>query len=242
MSTWIFRFAPALLLAGCVGGGLSLGGGEPAVSLTRDQIAVSGPRGFCVDPEATRDDGESGFAVFGNCAAVSGSRLSRQPQTPAVLTAAISAPSEDGGIEGALADLSGFFRSPDGARVLSRSGDPETVEVLQTFVAGEVFYLRATDVSPGVVPGVEDTYWRAYFDIGARIATLSVLAVEGEGTAEAAQLSVLESFVAATIADNPVTPLDTAEPAPGAETDAPAENPGLFNSGFFRRIVGSGQG
>ena len=237
MSTWISRFAPALLLlflAGCVG--MGLGGESDRVALTDDRIMLVGPRGFCIDPSETRNTGPDGFAVFGNCAGLSGSRFTRQPQAPAVLTGAISEPSDEGGISASLATLPAFFRSPDGARLLSRAGDPETVEVLQSFVAGDVFYLRASDSSPGSVPGVQDTYWRAYFDLGPRIITLSVLALEGEATDEAAQLSVLESFVSETSAANPT--------GGSAESAAPAEagGSGLFNSGIFRRILSPERG
>ncbi len=233
MFTWISRLLPVVLVSGCVG--MGTGGGTDRAVLTSDQIALVGPRGFCVDAEETRDSGLAGFAVFGNCASLSGSRFARQPQTPAVLTAAVSEPSEDGGISASLETLPPFFRSADGARVLSRSGDPETVEVLQSFVAGEVFYLRASDTSPGVVPGVQDVYWRAYFDVGPRIATLSVLALDGEPTSEAAQLSILEAFVSQTQAAN------LGETGTTGAAEEP-DTPGLFNSGFFQRILGPRQG
>ena len=206
--------------------GFGLGGETDRVALTADQITVVGPRGFCVDAEETR----ASSAVFGNCAALSGSRFTRQPEAPAVLTAALSEPSEEGGITVSMDTLAEFFRSTDGAQVLSRTGDPETVEVLQSFVAGDVFFLRAADSSPGM-PGVQDVYWRAYFDIGPRIATLSVLALDGERTDEAAQLSILESFVVETRAANTV-----ATDADASVPDAPRQ--GLFNSGFFQRILG----
>lgn len=228
MSTWTFRLAPALLLAGCLSTGL--GGGVDRVALTSDQLPVMAPPGFCVDPTETRDNGAAAFVLFGNCAAVTDQRLARQPQNHAILTAAISEPATEGGIAASMAGLPDFFRSADGAAVLSRSGDPDAVEVLQTFVAGDVFFLRASDSSPGAVPGVQDVYWRAYFDMGPRIATLSVLALEDTGTSEAAQLSLLETFVAQTRA------------AGASEGDAQAvAGTGLFNSGLFQRIVGPGR-
>ena len=226
MSTWISRLAPVLLLGGCVGFGL--GGETDRVTLTADQVTVVGPRGFCVDTQETR----ASSAVFGNCAALSGSRLTRQPDTPAILTAALSEPSEEGGIVASMDTLPAFFGSTDGAQVLSRTGDPDTVEVLQSYVAGDVFYLRASDSSPGRVPGVQDVYWRAYFDIGPRIATLSVLALDGETTDEAAQLNILESFVVETRAANALAD------APGTSAVPDSPQQGLFNSGFFRRILG----
>ncbi|MEM1272478.1 MAG: hypothetical protein AAGF88_01605 [Pseudomonadota bacterium] len=232
MFTWIFRLSPVVLLASCVG--LGLGGGNARVSVTQDALVVEAPRGFCVDQEARRDDGLSAFLVFGNCAGMSGSRFAAQPPVEAVLTATISEPGDAGGISAALADLPAYFGSPDGRAVLSRTGDPETVTLLQSFVAGDILYLRAQDESPGVVPGVEDIYWRAYFDLGPRIATLSVLAMDDARDDEAAQLSTLESFVAGTRAANPNV-------LPSAPDTAPSTQAGLFNSGFFRGILGPRQ-
>lgn len=228
MFTWISRAAALLVLAGCVSTGL--GGGTGSLALTDDAVQIVGPTGFCVDPEEVRDSGNSGFVLFGNCASITQSRLSRQPALPAVLTAAVSEPSTGGGITQAMDTLSEFFGTPDGRAVLSRTGDEETVEVQQSFSLEDVFYLRATDTSPGVVPGTRDSYWRAYFDLGDRIVTLSILALDQGPEDSAAELNLLEDFVAETRASNLVA-------APIAQETTP-ERTGLFNSGFFRRILG----
>lgn len=244
MFTWICKTigagALALALTGCVTIPLGDGGAAGTASLTAGNIQIIGPRGFCLDPSATRDTGAAAFAIFGNCAALNDSRFSRQPATPAVLTAAVSEPSSSGGIADTLSSLSEFFGSSDGRQVLSRTGDPDTVNVLQSFVAGDVFFLRASDNSPGVAPGVQDTYWRAYFDIGPRIVTLSVLALDGEAVDEAAQLSILEQFVSDTRAANAGG--GVVAPEPDAQAETASNGGGVFNSGFFRRIVGSGDG
>ncbi|MEM9756207.1 MAG: hypothetical protein AAF914_09445 [Pseudomonadota bacterium] len=210
-----------LALAGCMAIG---GGGTTQVEVTDDLVAIAGPRGYCVDTSATRDTGETAFVLLGNCAAISGSRFGPQPSDPAVLTATISAPGEPDGIAASLSELPEFFASTDGRQALSRTGDAETVAVIQSFALGEAFFVNATDTSPGVVPGTQDAYWRAYFDVGPRIVTLSILTLEGATIDDAAQLETLEAFVAS---------VQAANPPPGTGSAAAPAGGGGFLGGLF---------
>ena len=221
------------LLSACVpavvGGGT---GGAPAeVTVTADQVVVAGPPGFCVDESATRAEGDTAFVLLGNCAAISGSRRADQPVMPVVLTAAISDASDEGSIVESLGELDGYFRSEAGRTLLSRTQEPGTVTVLETDALGDMFILHASDTSEGAVEGVVPDYWRAYFDVGRRIATLSVLAMEGEGVTREDSLGALMAFVGTVQAANAV-PV-------GGDTATAAEEPqgGLFNIGLFRQIM-----
>jgi hypothetical protein len=237
----------ALALAGCGGGGggFGFGGGADApeqVALTQDRVIVTGPDGFCIDPTATRDRDDTGFALLGNCAAIANSRRAVQPQSPAVLTAAISAPSGGGRLADSLDDLEGFFRSRDGLTLLSRTGDPSTVTVLETATWGDAFLLHASDSSAGAIAGVQPDYWRAYLDAGPRIATLSVLAPEDRALDRDAALGILRSFVGAVQAANPEDAPASAPrrvaPAQSSSPERPGQPGPLWNVGFFRRIFG----
>ncbi|NKX44944.1 hypothetical protein [Roseicyclus persicicus] len=238
--------AASLGLAGC-GGGLLRGGGAEApteVAVTTDAIVVTGPDGYCIDPTATRDTGATGFVLLGNCAAIANSRRVIQPATPAVLTAAISEPSSGGRLADSIAELDAFFRSDEGLTLLSRSGDPATVTILDTALDGEVFLLHAADTSEGAIDGVQADYWRAYLDVGPRIATLSVLALEDRALSREESLATLRGFAAAVQAANPApgaTPLPP--PGPVAPVQAAPQNlplgaGPLWNVGLFRRIFG----
>lgn len=252
-----------LALSGCSGDwfqGLGLGGAKAPteVSVTTDRIVVTGPEGFCVDPTATRDADDTGFVMLGNCAAIANSQRAAQPATPAILTATISEPSEGGRLADSLPELDGFFRSDAGLALLSRSGDASSVTILDTAIAGDVFLLHATDRSAGTIAGVQADYWRAYLDVGSRIATLSVLALEDRGLSREESLSTLQGFVEAVQVANAIplprpTPIPS-EPSPAApapEEDAPSvaplqaeprnrwiETTPLWNVGLFRRIFG----
>jgi len=201
-------------LSACVGG-LGGGGGDVAreIAVTSDQIVIAGPRGFCVDPGATRNGDESAFVLFGSCAVIAQSRSAGQPGIPAVLTAAVSAPGNGGEIASNLDQLEGFFTSVDGRRLLSRMGDADRVEILESFIEDGVFFLHARDTSPGGIDGVQSDYWRAYLDIGTRVATLTLLGREGEGLTRDEALRRLSRFVALTQGANPVAAEAVAETA-----------------------------
>lgn len=230
------------LLAGC-GGGFLFGGGEDApteVAVTRDRVVITGPEGYCVDPTATRNAEDTGFVLMGNCAAIANSRRVVQPAIPAVLTAAVSDSSDGGRLSDSMADLDAFFRSEDGLRLISRAGDAETVTILDTLVEGDVFLLHAADTSAGTIDGVQEDYWRAYLDIGNRLATLSVIALDDRALTRDESLQTLRGFVVAvqqanaapaTAASSPVTPEGATPPIPPRERR-------LFNFGWFRRILG----
>jgi hypothetical protein len=212
------------------------------VTVTSDRIVVTGPDGFCVDPTATRDTGDTGFAVLGNCAAIANSRRVLQPESPAVLTAAISAPSDRGSLVDSLGELDTFFRSDEGLTLLSRAGEPDTVTILETLIVGDAFFLHASDSSAGAIEGVQPDYWRAYLDVGPRIATLSVLALEDRALDRGRSLEILEDFVGAVQTANagpsqePAAP--RVAPAQVSPQNPPAPAGPLWNVGLFRRIFG----
>lgn len=248
MSIWTSKpllLAGVLALSACGGIGPFTGDNTmPAPSqivVTSDQIVVAGPTGYCVDPTATRDRGETAFVLMGNCAAISNSRRAVQPEVPAVLTASISEASGDGSLRESIPGLDAFFRSEDGRSLLSRSQDSASVTVLDSFHQGDVYFLHARDSSEGIVDGVGPDYWRAYMDVGPRIATLSVLGLEGQEMSDETSLTTLRAFVTSVTGANsgdavdPVAP-PVAPPPPAARPAAPSGP--LWNVGLFRRILG----
>lgn len=225
----------AVLLTGCVPslGGDGTGGAPAEAVVTSDLVVVTGPPGFCIDDGATRAEGDTAFVLLGNCAAISGSRRAAQPDVPVVLTAAISDASDEGSIAESVSDLDTYFRSEDGMRLLSRTQDPESVTILETAVRGDMFLLHATDTSAGAVEGVGDDYWRAYMDLGPRIATLSVLALEEAGVTREQSLATLMSFTGSVQAANGAASASVAAAAPPPR----ARSGGLFNTGLFQGIL-----
>lgn len=194
MPTWTSRglLFGALLLAGC--GGIGPIGGPPPVrevAVTRDAVTITGPAGFCVDPDSLSDSEATAFVLMGNCAVISNRRS---------------------------------------------AGEAETVDVLDSFHQGDIYYLRARDSSASDIQNVASDYWRSYLDIGDQIATLTVLAREDEPISPEEGLATLRQFTQAVVAANPE---DGTGPAPAAQPDpAPGTGGTLWNIGLFRRIMG----
>lgn len=243
--------AACLCLAGCGEGWLAglHGGVAPAptdITVTTDQIVVTGPKGFCIDPTATRDTADSSFVLLGNCAAIANTRRAGQPATPAVLTATISAETNEGRLADSLDELDRFFRSDAGKTLLSRSGDPSSVTILETLRTSDVFLLHAEDKSAATIADVQPDYWRAYMDVGPRLATLSVLALNERSLSRAESLSVLQSFIDAVQGANvrpdaaPLDAADTVAATPPEPQDSWWPRSGLWNVGIFRRIFDEG--
>ena len=229
------------LLPGCVAGlGADPTGGAPAQAVvTSDMIVVTGPPGFCVDETATRAENDTAFVLLGNCAAISESRRAAQPDVPVILTAAISEASDGGSIAESLDDLDAYFRSEAGRALLSRTQDAGTVAVLDSFVEADRFMIHASDTSTGAMEGVAQDYWRAYFDLGSRIATLSVLALDGETVAREDSLNTLRAFsqsIRLANSGGAAAPGQAVAAAPPPSTDAGRPRGGLFNVGLFRRV------
>jgi hypothetical protein len=226
-------------LPGCVAGlGGDPTGGAPAQAVvTSDLVVVTGPPGFCVDETATRSENDTAFVLLGNCAAISNSRRAAQPEVPVVLTAAISEASDGGSISESLGDLDAYFRSEPGLALLSRTQEAETVSVLETFVEGSAFMIHATDSSTGAMEGVAQDYWRAYFDLGSRIATLSVLALDGGTVTREDSLNALRAFSQSVRLANSDAAGEGVAAVPPQGTDAGRPRGGLFNVGLFRRVL-----
>lgn len=255
MSTPIFDLsgravlvAACLFLTGCDTAwfGRSANGAAPApthATVTRDQIVVTGPEGFCVDPTATLDQTGTGFVLLGNCAAIANSRRAAQPATPAILTATISERRGEDRLADDLDQLDDFFRSPEGLALISRSGDPAAVVVLDTAMMGDVFLLHVIDKSDSAITGVQPDYWRAYLDIGPRIATLSVLALQDRSLSRNESLATLQRFVQAVqqanhLPETEAPPLASNDASLQADPPNPRNPSGsIWNLGIFQRIV-----
>lgn len=196
-----------LALAGCAElDGLGLAGGpvppEATVTVSRSAVTISGPRGFCVDPSATKDRDGQAFVLLGNCAAITRSGAAPQPRIRALLTAAVR---ETEAIEVAEQAplLEAFLRSDNGRAMLSRESDPATVDILESFQQGDVLYVHARDNSAGYAPGMSSDHWRAIFDLDGRVVSVAVLGFEANPLSRAEGLRAVREFAARIQRDNP---------------------------------------
>lgn len=166
--------------------GLQPTSGPQQIRVLGDAIAVTGPAGYCVDPEATQDSGVEAFVLLVRC---------RGTLRPApVLSAAITGtPAPDSNDPTQLRRLTEFLSTAPGRAQLSRSGDPHDVSVLRaSYLDGAIWLLIEDRGNPD---SFDDIYWRAILPVSGRIVTLSVLAASEHPFDESAGLALLTRFV-----------------------------------------------
>ncbi len=155
-----------MVLAGCDGAPVvTLTSFAPRqIAVTGDDVIIAAPRGYCIDPDTTREVDDTAIVVMASCKG--------DNSASGVLTASVSR--QNGAqISGALQGLASHFDTPQGRAALSRNGNPDDVAVLDAFASDETLFLHVEDQVDGL-NGLAKDYWRAMFDLGDRIATVSV--------------------------------------------------------------------
>jgi hypothetical protein len=262
MSIWIFdRYPvkPVLFLLIAVGlsacGSSRLGSVPPqkendaSVSVSGRNYVIKGPTGYCVDRQITQVTGDTAFVLLGDCGVVSPSNRAARPDDHAILTVSISGLTADGpGIRDSLISMDRFFRSETGRTALSRASDPASVEILETFQQDGMFFLRARDGSPGIVPDAAPDFWRAYFDVYEQIVSVSVIGFNTKPISPEKALSLVTNFarsirasnlggdtVTVTVREDPVE--ETTEPVEEIRPRPEGGRP-LRSIGLIRRLFG----
>ncbi len=208
MSTWISKVGPGLavlVLTGC-SGLVDVGRAAPqTVSVAGNSVVISGPPGYCVDRSAVRDDQDGAFVLLGSCASISRDASRPHPEAPGLLTVTVSnGVIDSGNATGFLEDLAAFFRTDDGRAALSRDGNAESVDLLETRIEDGILYLHATD-SSGQALGVADEYWRALFGVRDRLLTVTVVAYSSSPLTAGDGVSTLDAFTARIRRDNAIS-------------------------------------
>ncbi|MCB1390138.1 MAG: hypothetical protein KDK12_13495 [Rhodobacteraceae bacterium] len=158
--------------------------GPAQVRVLNGAVAVTGPAGYCVDVEATRESDIEAFVLLVRC------RNTLRPSP--VLSATITGLDTDGNPE-TFRRLTGFLQSAPGRAQLSRTGDPRDVEVVEaTFAEGAIWLLIHDSGNPRAF---DETYWRAILPVAGRIVTLSVLAAADHPFERDSGLGILRGFV-----------------------------------------------
>ncbi len=186
MFIWIFRhlsFISLIFVTGCGDGRFASTGGIGTttkaardITVTPDSIVISGPPGYCVDPSSSQGNAVIPFVVMGNCAAISRNSRDAQPAYKAVLTASVGdVGSGDALMQGGDDLLTEFFWSDEGRQTLSRSGDPSQLELLDSFISNDIYFIHTNDTSRSMLLDISPEEWRAYFDVRGRLISLAVL-------------------------------------------------------------------
>ena len=184
-------------VAGCAGG-TDVDRRAPE-RLELDGLVIAGPPGYCVDRRASTVDPERATVlILGPCFELASRKRMPGPVRPEpVVTVTVS----NGAAEGTelprmLDDLHEFFRTEEGHAALSRSGNPATVEVLETRIEDDVLYIHARDAAHAAAGNAGDQ-WRALFGVNDQLLSASVSAEEGLATLDALADRIREETTAA---------------------------------------------
>lgn len=192
------------VLAGCVAPSVDLPGGvTPAatsLAMFNGNTRAVGPTGFCADPDSSRP--KSGFAIFAPCSTL---KVEGALATAPAITTIQFGPEQSAVVQADAAGFADFLKGPGGPFMLSRSGDSETVRVIevrkfQNFVA---VYLR--DKAPAHIDGAQEAEWRAFVDIAGRLTTVSVRGLDVAPLGDQQGAALLDQAVQALIAANSPT-------------------------------------
>ncbi len=193
---WLAALAGCLLLSACfeaeplnrAAGRLGLAASGPAsVTVLDGAMTVTGPDGYCIDEEATRESGSEAFVFFARCRP--GMRASP------VLSATVTGHAGTGSASAAdLRRLADFLDGQTGRAQLSRRGRAGDVRIEETLIQDGVLWLRIHDA--GNPEALHPAYWRAILPVGERVVTLSVMSSRAHPVGGARELEVLRAFVA----------------------------------------------
>ncbi len=157
-------------------------------------VHIAGPSGFCIDQIQDTAD-QSAFVLLASCQAIAKSNNGRRPPLPVVLTVTVSASTTAPSIEENSGRLSAFFASENGRRSLSRVGDPKTVTVADITHENGRLFLWASDTSRDKLRRIDDTYGRAFGDVGGHVVTVTVLGIKGRAMEQGAGYAMLSNLL-----------------------------------------------
>lgn len=162
-------------------------------------ITVAGPQGFCIDERLVDEARVGAFIFLSDCAANPGEgpSIARVPIS-AVLTASISnqgLPGAEDDMSAALGQLQSFLETPFGQLTLSKSRNPETLNVLSITRTDNAIYAFIQDGTSTTRTGESPRFWRAFTEVNGRLAALSATGYNAADEEQARIKAILEAFV-----------------------------------------------
>lgn len=170
MFTWIskaYHLALICLLTACQmePGGFAFAGQTRAISVLDGAMQVVAPSGYCVDKKSARQRADGAVVLMGRCNG--GSNLA-----PAVISITIGKAGSAGVVADGGVALAAFFQTANGRAALSRTGNADSVQILEATKSDGAFAFRIAEM------GVGD-YWRAIAGMSGRLVTMSVQGPKG---------------------------------------------------------------
>jgi hypothetical protein len=165
MSIWINKSALLITLVGLTAcQSMDIAPQSRNISVLDGAVAIAPPKGYCVDPKASRTGDDNAVILMGRCSASSN-------RAAALVTTSLGVAGSDAALSIGPVALTGFFNSAEGLAMLSSSGKPEDVTLTKSQIEGEALFLLINDKTTG-------TYWRAFSSLQGRLLTLTAAGVD----------------------------------------------------------------
>lgn len=198
--------AAAALLAAC--DPATMAGSQASrarLDVAGQTIVIAAPAGYCIDPKSTTRTADGAFVLLSDCS-LFGAAGGKPDARGSALTASVSSGSlleAEGDAADGLADLEAFAASRRGRAVLSRSGQPDRVRILNTQTSGGVLYVLVEDRGRLPIAGLDRQFWRAFLEVNGRTVALSDLSFQGGAASPQGALNRLAAFARAIQSANP---------------------------------------
>ncbi len=166
------------------------GSAPEAVKLT-DGLVVAGARGWCVDEATTRTDGGAAVVIFGSCAALRKDAEAPRPRVPGIVTVSVETATAQ---VPSVQEVEAYLRTDSGRAALSRNGEAQSVDILETAIEDDTVVLHAIDRS-GFPRNAAAEYWRALFELNGRFVTVSMVAPLAAPISDGDQRAALDAQI-----------------------------------------------
>lgn len=167
MSTWTSKLVSAILLTGLaacqpVAGLPKLSGlnllvsSKTSVDVLDGAVTITGPKGYCPDPDTVHNADDSAVVLLGRC-------FSDSKVAPALLSVTVG---QSGTAQDAIAtELAEFFASSAGRATLSPRGRAKDIKILSALSSKGIFLIQVRDRN-------ELPYWRAMTGMAGRMVSV----------------------------------------------------------------------
>lgn len=177
--------------------------GTPArsVALGQGDVIATSPAGYCVDRVSSQPAND--FAVLAPCATLGAEGAA--PSIVGVATVQVGPP-ESGTVVSDEIALRDFLITPEGARLLSQSGNAAAINILSSQAFNSQVMIYFSDDGPPPVAGLQREEWRAFTNVSGRLVSIGVRGLAAAPLKDGPGATLLKMMVAGVTAAEDAKP------------------------------------
>ena len=177
--------------------------GTPArsVALGQGDVIATSPAGYCVDRVSSQPAND--FAVLAPCATLGAEGA--VPSIVGVATVQVGPP-ESGTVVSDEIALRDFLITPEGASLLSQSGNAAAINILSSQAFNSQVMIYFSDDGPPPVAGLQREEWRAFTNVSGRLVSIGVRGLAAAPLKDGPGATLLKMMVAGVTAAEDAKP------------------------------------